>query len=68
MIIAYDGAKFLNIDDILYSLEKVQEHRSSSRMFDAEEKAPAKKKPYIPPLDHPWRRFTYESTRRRNER
>ena len=65
VIVAYDKSLFLNINDELFSLVKVPDHCHTSRNFDEDTAPKPKFKPYIPPLDHPWRKFTYTSTRRR---
>lgn len=55
VIRAYDGTLLLNVDDVLYGLEEVEERRKTSREFDDDAKEEKPKRRHIPPLDHPWR-------------
>lgn len=54
VIQAFDGTKYVNIQDNLFALEEVIQRELYSKEFD---NVPVKKpkKKYIPPLSHPWR-------------
>lgn len=58
---AYDGAKYCCVNDKdIYALEEIPEHEAKSKEFDMDYKKPERKKPYIPPMNHPWRRQAFE--------
>ena len=58
---AYDGAKYCCVNDKdIYALEEIPEHEAKSKEFDMNYKKPKRKKPYIPPMNHPWRRQTFQ--------
>lgn len=55
-----DDQLYVNIEDVLYLLDEVNEHNLYSPEFD--QPAPKKeKKKYIPDMTHPWRRASYDS-------
>ena len=58
---AYDGAKYCCVNDKdIYALEEIPEHEAKSKELDKDYKKPKRKKPYIPPMNHPWRRQAFE--------
>ena len=58
---AYDGAKYCCVNDKdIYALEEIPEHEAKSKEFDMDYKEQERKKPYIPPMNHPWRRQAFE--------
>ena len=60
VIETFDGQLLANIDDKLYLMEEMPEHELVSKEFDAPKEEPKKKKKkYIPPMDHPWRRASF---------
>lgn len=60
VIETFDGQLLANINDKLYLMEEVPEHELVSKEFDAPKEEPKKKKKkYIPPMDHPWRRASF---------
>ena len=58
VINSFDNKLFVSIKDNTYGLKQVEKHEIYSEEFDI---APVKKekKPYIPPMDHPWRRDSW---------
>ena len=46
--------------DTLYILEEVQVFEENSGEFDNIIETPEKKKVYIPPISHPWRKYSYQ--------
>ena len=58
MVRTLDGKLLANINDKLYSLEKVQKKKDFSEEFDKVPNFKKLKVKYIPPADHPWRKFT----------
>lgn len=55
VIQSFDKQLYVNIDEQLYSMERIEEHSTHSENFDFGTKTEKEKKKYIPPLDHPWR-------------
>jgi len=39
----------------IYALEEIPAHEHKSKDLDADYKQPKPRKPYIPPMNHPWR-------------
>ena len=58
VIETFDGQLLANIADKLYLIKEVAEHVLVSKEFDAPKEAPKKKK-YIPPMDHSWRKVSF---------
>lgn len=68
VIEAYDKSLFVNVNDVLFILDEIPTRRAYSEEFDNEkEETTVERKRYIPPLDHPWRRSTYDKTRRKED-
>ena len=42
-----------------YALEKVEERHKTSKELDMEQPQQEPKKPYIPPMNHSWRRAAF---------
>ena len=61
VIQAFDGNTYINFNDTLYNILHVPTHFLFSKNFDPDfhEIKPTKK--YIPPLNHPWRKFNIVS-------
>lgn len=60
VIKAFDGGRFCCVNDKdVYALEKIPEHEAKSKDLDADYKPPKPKKHYIPPMNHPWRRYAF---------
>ena len=61
LIQAYDGGKYCCVNDKeIYALEKIPEHEAKSKELDADYRKLKPKKTYIPPMNHPWRRQTFQ--------
>ena len=62
VIQAFDGQQFCNVDDQhIFALEEIPEREAKSKEFDWDYEKKEKKKPYIPPMSHPWRKQTFFS-------
>lgn len=60
VINAFDGRLYVTVDDHVYALKKLDSHKSLSADFDSVvPKQEKKKKIYIPPMDHPWKRQSF---------
>lgn len=61
VIEAFDSSLYVNILDSLYLMEEVPEHERFSKEFDhgKDKSKISKKKKYIPPMSHPWKRMSY---------
>mgnify|MGYP000788418259 FL=1 len=58
---AFDGCLFCCVNDKeVYALEQIPEHEEKSKELDADYQKPKEKKPYIPPMNHPWRRSLFK--------
>ena len=54
---AFDGSKYCYVNDSnIYALEAIPSHEAKSKDLDIDYTPPKPKKPYIPPMNHPWRR------------
>ena len=61
VIHALDGRLFCTVSDRdVYALECVPEHQEKSKNFDADYTEPAPRKPYIPPMSHPWKHDSFQ--------
>lgn len=58
VIEAFDGQKYVNINDTVFGLEEIKNREEFSKDFDIVEK-PKPKRKYIPPMHHPWRIGTF---------
>lgn len=59
VIESFDGNLYANILDHLFALEEIPEHEKLSKNFDMIPEEPKTKKPYIPPMSHPWKHASY---------
>ena len=56
LIKAFDSSMFACVNDKdIYALEEIPSHEHKSKDLDADYKQPKPRKPYIPPMNHPWR-------------
>ena len=61
VIQAYNGTLYCCVNDKdIYALEKIPERSSKSKDIDMDYQEPKPKKQYIPPMNHPWRRSTFQ--------
>ena len=57
---AFDGGLYCCVNDKdIYSLEQIPEHEEKSKELDEDYQKPGERKPYIPPMNHPWRRAAF---------
>ena len=60
VIRAFDGSLYCCVNDQdIYALEKVEERHETSKELDMDLPQQKPKKPYIPPMNHPWRRAVF---------
>ena len=56
LIKAFDRSLFACVNDKdIYALEEIPPHEYKSKDLDSDYKQPEPRKPYIPPMNHPWR-------------
>ena len=65
VIRTFSGGLFFTAGDRVYALEEIPAHERTSKNFDFHPAAPVPKKPYIPPLTHPWRQDSFRRFARR---
>lgn len=59
VIESFDGILYANILDQLFALEEIPEREIISKTFDTDSTELKQKKPYIPPMSHPWKHASY---------
>lgn len=60
VIKAFDGNLFCCVNDRdIYALEAIPQHEEKSKDLDADYAQAKPKKKYIPPMNHPWRRYAF---------
>ena len=65
VINAFDKKLYCCVNDQdIYALEEIPEHETKSKELDADYKKPKKKKPYIPPMSHPWKSSSFNKFKR----
>lgn len=61
VIRAFDGNLFCCVNDKdIYALEQIPEREDKSKELDTDYQKPKQKNPYIPPMNHPWRRASFK--------
>lgn len=55
-----DDNLYVTIGDEIYNMVELKQNLSVSKEFDAKPQIKKKKKVYRPPMDHPWRRNTFD--------
>ena len=61
LIKAFDRSLFACVNDKdIHVLEEIPTHEHKSKDLDADYKKPKPRKPYIPPMNHPWRRSAFK--------
>lgn len=60
VIKAFDGQLFGCINEQVYALDEIPTHLRSSKNFDFKKSNEKPKKKYIPPMNHPWRKSSFE--------
>lgn len=61
VIRAFDKQLFASIGDNIYALEEIPKHQSMSKEFDFEQPNHKQKKTYIPSMNHPWRKQSFNN-------
>lgn len=61
VIKAYDQNLYCCVNDKdIYCLEEIPEHEKKSKDLDIDYKKPKERKKYIPPMNHPWRKASFQ--------
>jgi hypothetical protein len=60
VIRAFNGELYSCIGEQVYALELLPEHKPSSKAFDLATIPEAPEKKYIPPMNHPWKKASFE--------
>lgn len=60
VIKALDGELYSCINEQVYCLERLPDHKLVSKAFDLAELPEKPKKKYIPPMNHPWKQASFE--------
>lgn len=60
VIKAFDGELYSCIQEKVYCLERLPNHKLVSKAFELAELAVKPKKKYIPPMSHPWKQASFE--------
>ncbi len=60
VIKAFDNENYCSIDDQVYALELIPEHKQYSKDFDMDTVPDLPKKKYIPPMSHPWKQASFK--------
>lgn len=60
VIQAFDKQLYLSTDDQIYAMKEILTHKSVSPDFDPPVKTKESKKIWIPPMDHPYKRASYQ--------
>ena len=61
VVCAFDGKLFCTVNDTdVYALEIIPDHVEKSENFDAGYVKPSPVKRHIPPMNHPWRRSSFQ--------
>lgn len=68
VIQSFDKKLYGNVSDKLYSLIEVPEEEKESRYFGEKEEEKKEKKKYIPPLEHPWKKKSFEKYLERQQK
>ena len=60
VIKAFDGALYSCINEEVYALEVLPDHKPSSKAFDLADLPKKPQKRYIPPMSHPWKQDLFD--------
>jgi transposase len=65
VIKAFNGEMYFSVNETLFALEEIPFRAESSTEFDNGTWIRASKKPYIPPMSHPWKKESFDKFCRR---
>ena len=65
VIQAFDGELYSCINEQVYCLERLPDHKLVSKAFDLAELPEKPKRKYIPPMSHPWKQASFEKYRKK---
>lgn len=68
VIQSFDKKLYGNVSDKLYILVEVPKEEKESRYFGVKEEVKKEKKKYIPALEHPWKKKSFEKYLEKQER
>lgn len=61
VIQTFDNRLFITIEDKVFFLKELQEHKPVSKEFDADVSVVKEKKKHIPPMSHPWKKASFDA-------
>lgn len=61
VIKAFDGEYYVSIENKIYGLEVIPDHKATSKNFDFPKDNPVKCKSYVPPMSHPWKHASFQA-------
>ena len=61
VIKAFDDEYYVSIENKIYSLEVIPDHKTTSKNFDFPKDNPVKRKSYVPPMSHPWKHASFQA-------
>lgn len=64
VIKAFDDSLYTCINEQVYALELLPSHKPKSKAFDFVEIPKPSKKPWIPPMSHPWKKESFDRYKR----
>lgn len=65
VIHAFDGQLFASVGETLHALEEVPQHANVSKEFDFPVEEIKQRKIHIPPMEHPWKKKSFEAFQRK---
>ena len=65
VIRAYDGQLFASVGETLHAIEEVPQHANVSKEFDFPVEEIKQRKIHIPPMEHPWKKKSFEAFQRK---
>ncbi|WLC83821.1 ISNCY family transposase [Clostridium estertheticum] len=60
VIKAFDDEYYVSIENKIYGLEVIPDHKTASKNFDFPKDNPVKCKSYVPPMSHPWKHASFQ--------
>ena len=61
VIKSFDGTYYVSIENKVYGLEEIPNHKANSKNFDFPKDNPEKCNRYLPPMSHPWKHASFQA-------
>ena len=61
VIKAFDGEFYVSIENKIYGLEEIPNHKATSKNFDFPNDNLEKFNRYLPPMSHPWKHASFQA-------